>query len=72
MLKVIVGGALLFAGSILAPNIEAAGHTSYQMVLEFMPAPASYTDAVDRLEDFDRAFQAAVTGPGPNLIEVRI
>ena len=28
--------------------------------------------AVDRLEDFDRAFQAAVTGPGPNLIEVRI
>ncbi len=50
MLKVIVGGALLFAGSILAPNIEAAGHTSYQMVLEFMPAPASYTDAVDRLE----------------------
>jgi hypothetical protein len=50
MLKVIVGGALLYAGWVLAPNIEAAGHTSYKMVLEFMPAPASYTEAVERLE----------------------
>ncbi len=50
MLKVAVITMVLFLGLVLAPNIEAAAKTIHQLVRDTLPAPASYTDAIDRLE----------------------